>query len=235
MKRLLPLFCLILAPPAMGQSVTLPAALTVPKAGLVTITPTAFDADSVAWIAMDDGLQLIPSNLLKDDKTAVGVALQPGTFRVRAIAAKVVAGKAAMSAPVECSITVGGVPPPPPGPPVPPPSPSPLTQAFTDAYTAEADAGKAQKLADLATLYGTAVNSYKASGKILNLSQFQSAIHAASDVIAGVGGMPQVRKAVATYVAPRFPAYDIAITPQMWTDLATAYGDVATALKGVKP
>lgn len=130
MKKFLvpPVLLLLAVLPAQAQSVKLPPTLAVPAPGLVTIVPESVDADDVAWVAMDAGLQLIPSSLLKNNTIACGVALQPGLYRVRAIAAKNKDGKATLSLPSECLVTVGAPGPQPPGPgptPVPPVPPTP--------------------------------------------------------------------------------------------------------------
>ncbi len=133
MKRLACLLLLLLATPAWSQSILLPPNISVPAPGIVTITPNSVDGDEIAWVGMDSGLQFIPSSLLKDSKTAVGVALQPGVYRVRAIATKVVNGRAVLSGWSECVVTVGKPGPVPPGPippePKPPVPPNPVVSA----------------------------------------------------------------------------------------------------------
>jgi surface-anchored protein len=54
----------------------------VPRPGLVTITPTARDG-TVSYQSLDAGLDLLPASMLADRNSAVGVALKPGTYRVR--------------------------------------------------------------------------------------------------------------------------------------------------------
>lgn len=147
MKKVLSLLALLIGSVAFGQSVTLPATINVANPGLVVIKPSAFDGDSISYTAVDSGLQFIPSELLKDSTTAVGLAMQPGTYRFRAIAAKVVGGKAALSPFVECSIVVAGTPPPPPTPPAPN---DPLFPTLQTAFFQEAD--KANRLAQVQQL-----------------------------------------------------------------------------------
>jgi hypothetical protein len=144
----------LLAPFAPAQSVVVPPTITVPQPGLVIVTPTSVDADSVAWLALDSGLQLIPSNLLADSKIAVGMAMQTGSYRLMVVCAKAVSGKAAISQPIIVTVVVGA-PGPTPVPPTPvPPTPTdPLAVAVTAAYAQETDPSKAQWVAALAKVY----------------------------------------------------------------------------------
>jgi hypothetical protein len=169
MKKLLALATLFaLAPPSSCQTLSLPRTMSVATPGLVTITPTAVDGDSVAWVAIDDGLQLIPPTLLKDDKIAVGMCLAPGSFRVRAAAAKVVNGKAVLSPFSECTVVVGTpappvppVPPTPPVPPVPPPSPAPIPADGLHVLIVYDDVNKTKMpAAQLNVLYSVKIRDY---------------------------------------------------------------------------
>jgi hypothetical protein len=154
MKRLAFLTLLAFGGPLRAQSIELPAAVTVPTPGLVLVAPTKVDGDAVAWFTLDPGLQLIPAELLRDSTKALGIAIQPGVYRLRAVAAKVVGGKAAISPVAECVVTVGQPGPTPPGPgPTPPDA---FAKAVADAYAAETDPNKAALLKKLVTFYANA-------------------------------------------------------------------------------
>jgi hypothetical protein len=136
MKRLtllaLALPVLGFSPPgaAHAQTLELPATLTVPRPGLVLVTPIKAEADAVLYWSLDDGLQIIPPDMLgaSNSTRAVGMALAAGTYRVQAVAAKAVNGKAALSPVQTCTVTVGT---PTPGPsPGPAPGPTPDPNPF---------------------------------------------------------------------------------------------------------
>lgn len=123
-----------------------------------------------------------------------------------------------------------------PVPPVPPaPGPTdPLVVTFQDAANADVDANKAEKLAALADYYGGAVAAAKASGAVNSLSDLQTKIHAGADLVAGAGGLPNLRLAVSHHVAAKLPASDGPLTEALWAAASSAYGDAAKALKQVR-
>lgn len=209
MRRLLPLLTLLLlAPPLSAQSIKLPATLVVPGPGLVVVVPDSVDADDVAWVSMDDGLQLIPTSLLKDSKTACGVALKEKTYRVRAIATKAKDGHATFSPWSECVVTVG-TPGPTPGPPGPvPPAPDdPLVKAIQDAYRLDPDPNKANNVKQLAKVYRAAATVTGAGSGGVNdpqLTSYSQLLAKMHNAAGGLGvpeaGIPKVRAAVRTYL-----------------------------------
>lgn len=164
---------------ACAQTIELPLAYPIPAPGLVIITPTKVDADSVEWISFDAGLQLIPGSYLKDDRAALGFALQAGTYRIQAIAAKTVDGKAKQARSVVCVVTVGAVPPgpgpgpgpdpkpppvPPPPDPVPPPVPPPIpVDGFRVLIVYESSELATMPRAQLVSLYAQQVRDYLAA------------------------------------------------------------------------
>ncbi len=118
---------LLLACPLLGQTVTLPKEVTG-EPGLFLRVPATSDGKEVRWLALDAGLSVFPSDLLRDSKTTVIVAQRPGRYRLAAWSAKGdVPGEAAIT-----TIVIGNVPEPPPGPgpgPNPPgPNPDPAPQ-----------------------------------------------------------------------------------------------------------
>lgn len=133
MRWIAPLLALLLSLPTRGaaQSVTLPATVQVEQPGLVVVRATALDGDDVRWFVVGGGLQVFPPDVIAPKPgTFAGFAMKEGTYKLGALAAKCVGGKAVMSAPAYCTITVGTPTPVPPGPtPGPQPGPGPFDQA----------------------------------------------------------------------------------------------------------
>ncbi len=129
MKSILSLFLLALTPlVAFSQSVRLPPEVKGAVGAFIQIAAETQDP-YVSWLSMDAGLNLFPTSLLKDTKTAVVTTTQPGRYRVSAVSAK-------DSKPSEFAYTLvivgdpGPIPPvpptPDPKPPIPPPTPAPI-------------------------------------------------------------------------------------------------------------
>lgn len=170
MKRLSLLLVLALAPPSWAQKVTLPQEVKA-QPGLVTIRAETDCAD-LKWLSVD-GLQLIPAELLKDSRVAIGIVpnLRPdqtgASYRVYAYGAK---GDKA-SDPALCTVVVGtpgpGPTPPGPTPPVPPgptppnpPTPVPVT-GFRVLFVYEATDGQPSLTKEqLNTIYSTQIREY---------------------------------------------------------------------------
>jgi hypothetical protein len=132
----------------------LPPTVTMTTPGLFVLRPIAVSGDAVSYTTVDNGVQLIPSDLLKDSTVACGIVLQPGTYRIRAIVAKNVNGVAKLSPFYETTIQLGPVTPPqPPVPPVPPQPADPFTVSVANAYSTDADAKKAEYAAWAASVY----------------------------------------------------------------------------------
>lgn len=116
------LVTLLSATIAHAQFVTLPATVEGEVNDFVTIEAKT-DDQVVKWKTPDQGLKLFPTHLLKDTKTAIVIAAQPGRYRLYAVSAK----DGVPSDFAECTIVIGGAPPipvpVPPGPPEPPPNP----------------------------------------------------------------------------------------------------------------
>lgn len=109
---------------AAAQTVKLPAEVKADPGALVVIRAET-DCPALQWLALDPGLQLIPADLLKDTRAAVGLAARAGRYRVLAYGAK---GDAA-SPPAVCVVAVGAAPGPGPVPPTPPtPVPDPSAE-----------------------------------------------------------------------------------------------------------
>lgn len=105
--------------------VTVPAEVKAVPGKLIAVKADT-NGDDVIWIGLDQGLDVVPADKLKDPKELLAyTSLNNARFRVVAVAAK--NGKVARS--VECIITVGDAPvppgPTPPGPNPPGPTPTP--------------------------------------------------------------------------------------------------------------
>lgn len=95
--------------------------------GQFIMIPATTSGSDVKWYSCDSGLALFPSQLLRDNKTAIAIASKPGRYRLLAWTAK---GDLASEAAV-CILVIGDVPPVPPippgpNPPVPPVPPVPV-------------------------------------------------------------------------------------------------------------
>lgn len=119
MRRAL-LLLLLLAAPCWSQKVELPAEVKAEPGTFAVVTATT-DCKTLQWVSLDQGLSLIPPELLRDSKAAVVMAGRSGRYRLLAYGAL----GDAPSRPAITTVVVGEVPPGPgPGPgPTPPPVP----------------------------------------------------------------------------------------------------------------
>jgi hypothetical protein len=94
------------APPAAipgpGLTLELPQQLQAEPGALIVLEART-SGRAVRWVAMDEGLQLVPAKLLASPAVAVAVAARPGVYRVLAVAG---AGDE-LTEPAVCVITVG--------------------------------------------------------------------------------------------------------------------------------
>jgi hypothetical protein len=105
-------------PAPVAPSLSVPVSVSGEAGSFITI-PATTSQGTVKWFCPDKGLQLFPSQLLKDSRTAVVVSNVPGTYRLYACAA---AGDVPLDLAL-CLVTVTGSSPTPQ--PVPTPSPVP--------------------------------------------------------------------------------------------------------------
>ncbi len=119
MKRLLPTLLMLLWPTLAGaQTITLPAKLELPSAGLVIVRATAVDADDVRFWCNDANLQTFPPDIVPAKLGVfMGFTVKEGLYKVSCIPAKAKDGKAVIGQMQTCEVTVGT--PKPPDPPVP--------------------------------------------------------------------------------------------------------------------
>ena len=69
---------------AQAPPISLPAEVRGRSGELVAVTAET-KGKSVAWLCLDEGLCLVPSSALRDQRTTYAVAPRPGRYRVRAI------------------------------------------------------------------------------------------------------------------------------------------------------
>lgn len=184
------------------------------------------DGKQVRWLALDDGLNVFPVELLKDTKTLVVVAPVAGQYRV-------VAWTASGDVPSEAAVCVvvvgdGPTPPPPPSPPAPS---DPLARAVREAYAAEADAGKATQLKALADFYrDTAVRKSRDSS-LANYGQLFAALQRDRRAVVPDAQLVKVRNAVGDYLNTELGAkadvlVDRVKAPATFARIADALGAV---------
>ncbi len=142
--------------PKDAPTLTLPATLTVPPGVWIIVKPTAWSGEAIQWVCPDVGMSQLPSDLLV--KPDVFVAMAPaGTYRVMAVAAGSVDGKAQLSPFAVCVVTIGTPVPPGPTPPGPtPPTPVPNDPFFTllnASYAQDTDPNKAANAKLLAAFF----------------------------------------------------------------------------------
>ena len=193
MKRLLALIVLLAAAASVrAQNIKLPATVNVPGPGFVIIKPDSVDADAVIYFSLDPGLSVVPPDFQLKDPTKGGFfTMANGIYRVKAVAAKAVQGKAVFSDPSDCVVTVG-----PPTPPPPPPPPDAFTQAVQAAYAQETSPSKAQQAAYLASVYRGASSLLTPGTTAGTLyQQLSSAIHNPTLGIPA-GSLPAVSKVI---------------------------------------
>ncbi len=119
-------FLALLSLPGAAPELKLPAEVKAEPAEFARV-PAETTGKQVKWISLDRGLALFPVDLLKDSRTAVVTARNPGRYRLLAVTA---AGDE-ISDPAICTVVVGEPPAPEPGPaPGPTPQPSPLARAW---------------------------------------------------------------------------------------------------------
>jgi hypothetical protein len=158
------LFALVLLPSLLfaAPEVELPSAVSAAWPGFVTLTAKTAQKE-VVWFSVSSEFQLVPAEILKDSKYALGSASRPGRYMVLAWTAE----GGVPSKPAVCWVTVGDPAPTPPIPPVPvppipvpptpvPPIPAPMGFRVALVYESSVVMSKQQ----LNTLYSNTVEDY---------------------------------------------------------------------------
>ena len=168
---------------ALGQQVTLPQEIYGQPGGFISI-PASSDSKSVQWVVLDQGLNLFPTELLKDTSTAVVTTTIAGKYRVLAYCAK----SDQASKPAICLVVIAGEKPPAPAP-INPDEIGKLERDLKTLYSALNESEKQDKCKRLSAIYkslGQAVLAQEigtagellqickaASGKVLNPSDLR--------------------------------------------------------------
>lgn len=117
--------CLMFAADGYGQTLEIPPTASIEPGGYLTITAKT-DCTDVKWAITGPGLNLFPTQLLKDFRTAVVNGNTPGKYRVIAVGCK----DNKMTEIMTCIVTIVGEVSPKPDPapsPTPTPTPTPPT------------------------------------------------------------------------------------------------------------
>lgn len=229
MRTTLPaLAAFLLAGALSAAELKLPAEVKGDPGDFVTI-PAETNGKDVKWVALDTGLKVFPSSLLRDSKTAVVTAQKPGRYRLLAYTAD----EKGPSEPAITTVVISGVDPTPPTPPTPPAPPvppaDPLQKTLQDAYNSDSGARKAEMLTALAAVYDKAGPIVDAKDTALELL---TTLRQAALALVPEGELPNLRRAIADHLKTVLPTDATA-----GYDKARAkaeFARVAGILKGVK-
>jgi hypothetical protein len=175
----------------------------------------------VRWRAIDPGLNLFPVELLKDTRTAVVVAVQPGRFRLLAWSAV----NGAPTDAAECVVVISG--------PIPPPTPpgpaDPLEADLRAALAKEPDGH--EKMAELAKACQTAATAARdpANGDV----------KAVRDIFAGqireriAPKLPFVRGVVVRFLDSKLPLTATPLTDELRGAIAHTFETIAATLERI--
>jgi len=162
------------------------------------------DCKAVRWMALDEGLEVFPPELLKDSRTAVVIASRPGRYRLLAYAAR----GDEPSEPAVCLVVVGDppLPVPPPAPPAPPDDA--LAAAFRAAAALDRDEGKADLLGRLAAVYRQAGAETSSRAEVPTWGVLLSVVAEAARMRVGdpASVLKETRRAVSLHLKSVLPA-----------------------------
>lgn len=156
------------------------------------------DGKVIRWFALDKGLNLFPTDLLKDTKTAVVSSSTPGRYRLLAYTAS----GDEPSEPAVCTVVIGGAlpPPTPPGPspnPAPPQPAPPSFHPFREAFLKEDDPARKELTLKLAALYRQFANTLsEGKGNFATWGELYEAMNAAAKSLGVNGKVMKVQAAV---------------------------------------
>lgn len=189
-----------------------------------TSGPSAFQ-----WRVYDSKNSIVTGKNLKVRGNVLEFVGMPGTYTVELVAA-VYDDKAKKNSLVlvRQPFTVTG-------PPVPPLPPDPLPAALQAAYTADADAKKADSLKSLAALYRQGVNTAD-NAKLATWGDLVGVMHTASAALLPITAIAGVRKAIAADLATSVGTDGAAeLTAEMRAKVKATFTRIATALENIKP
>lgn len=233
MKQLLSTILLLLtALPALSQQIKLPSEVRGAIGEFIQVkadTPDAY----VSWLAMDAGLNLFPTSLLRDTKTAVVVSTTPGRFRLLAVTAK-------GDKPSEWATTVvivGDAPPVPPGPGPQPPGPGPtptptneFEKAVFSAYALDPVADKVHTKS-LAKIYRAAGKQSREDKLLVKVSELFEAVQTVRRGTIGEA-LPKTRAVVNVEFSKTMPSSTTALfTDELRNKAGQLFDESAGALE----
>lgn len=199
------------------------------KAGAFIKIPAVTSGKEVRWFAADAGLELFPVELLRDTKTAVVLASQPGRYRL-------LAWTAIEGTPTEAAVcvVVVGDPPNPPTPPSPVPPSDPLVQALQAAYQKEDASTRGSLKTSLAALYREGAK-VAAREDITTWGQLYSVMSDAAKSLGVSGTLPQIQGVIQEELKKILSTDKAAALDSSGrTKAAQVFGRVADALEAVK-
>ncbi len=214
-----------------------PPELTLPKEvvgepGAFVRVKAATTGKTVKWLALDAGLNVFPTDLLKDTRTAVVTAGRAGRYRLLAVTA----AADELSDPAVCVVVIGDAPPPGPGPgpgPDPPPPTDPLARAVQAAYAAETESDRATSVKSLAALYRQGVEVLP---KVDTVGALFKTLQTAAATLKVAGKVVGVQKVIQGELRAALPtAASTKLTPELRARAADVFGKVAKALESVRP
>lgn len=209
MRRILSSLALlaVLMPSAWAVEIKLPAEINGTPGQFVTIQADT-QGKVVRWVSLDAGLNMFPSELLRDSRYAVVTAAANGRYRLLAYTA---AGDEP-SAPAVITVVISGgpnppVPPIPPGPnppnppPDPPNPPSPPVDAFTQdimrLYASDAAPERAMYRDQLAALYRQAAQTTVNDTRLSTAGELLATLKEASGKALPANALRFVRERIA--------------------------------------
>jgi len=192
----------------------------------------AKSSGEVRWFSVDTGLSLFPVELLKDSKTAVIVAMNPGRYRLLAWTAE---GGTPSDA-VVCWIVIGDPPPPTPTPTPPGPTPGPvdpLTSRIQQLYNSDPSSTKAADKAVLAAIFRQGAETQIRDVTLKTAADLQVRLRLATDN-AIPNRLVQIRQALWNEVIGILPSDQTQLTETKRGEVAQAFYRFAGILDQVK-
>lgn len=186
----------------------------------------------VRWKAVDAGLSVIPSELLRDTKTAVVIANKPGRYRLHAVTAEGDIPSAIM----EVVIVVGDVPAPGPDPKPPEPVPDdPLTSKLKKAFDSDRSlVDSAKHLATLAGFYEAMANHTKGTSA-KTVGELLADYRVAIPTVLPEGSIPALRRACGEEIALLVgDDSEALLDPTLRPKLVDLFTRIQTSLKKIK-
>lgn len=245
MKRfLLSLFLLVaLALPSFGVEIKLPAEVQGTPGQFITIQADT-PGKVVRWVAIDGGLSLFPSELLRDSRYAVVTAAANGRYRLLAYTAM----GDEPSAPAVVVIVISGGPNPPPGPtppgPTPPPNPptpppDPPVDAFTQdimrLFLSDASPDKAMYRDQLAAIYRQAANTTVNDTRLSTAGELLATMKEAANKALPANALRFIREKIAEELNKSLPVKpDEPLTSSIRGNASIVFTRMARALEACK-